>query len=217
MTVNDGNWFEERQIARPATAVRLMRSIRLFLLSGLILMLLYAAGFALFASHVAAMKAPDHPDPADAIIVFTGGHLRLEPALELLRTGKGRRLLISGVHPDADVSALRQATGAEPPLFDCCVDIDHLALDTTGNATETAKWLKANHFSSAILVTNNYHVPRSLIEMGRKAGDAKLAPYPVVNSRIDGLRWLLDRDVLRVLFIEYSKFVAALGRRLLAV
>ena len=77
-----------------------------------------------------------------------------------------------------------------------------------------AKWLKANHFSSAILVTNNYHVPRSLIELRQQARNATLSAYPVVNARLDGLRWLVNRDVLRVLFIEYSKFVAALGRNL---
>ncbi len=214
MTLNDGNWIEDGAAARPARAPRLMRAMKRALIAALALLVLYVAGFLFFAAHVAAMKVPERIDPADAIIVFTGGHLRLEPAVNLLREGVGRRLLISGVHPDADMRALQRATGAEAPLFACCVDIDHAALDTIGNAVETAKWLKANHFSSAILVTNNYHVPRSLIELRQQARNATLSAYPVVNARLDGLRWLVNRDVLRVLFIEYSKFVAALGRNL---
>ena len=41
--------------------------------------------------------------PEVAIIVLTGGQARLDAALELLKSGKGGRLLISGVHPSADL------------------------------------------------------------------------------------------------------------------
>ena len=45
---------------------------------------------------------------ADAIIVLTGGQSRLDAALDLLKSGKGKRLLISGVHPDADRDDLQR-------------------------------------------------------------------------------------------------------------
>jgi uncharacterized SAM-binding protein YcdF (DUF218 family) len=205
----------ERGGAGTVRARRGWRALRFAVIACLVLLALYAAGFAVFAIHVAGMKTPEDPAAADAIIVLTGGHFRLSPAVELLRARKGRRLLISGVHPDADVSALRAVTGAEPALFECCIDIDHLAQDTAGNAAESAKWLERHGFSSAIVVTNNYHVPRSLLEMRYHVRGAALSPYPVVNSRIDGLRWLAEPEVFRVLFTEYCKFTAALGRNLL--
>lgn len=172
----------------------------------------YLAGFALFANHVAGLKTPAAPPTADAIVVLTGGQSRLEAAVDLLRSGKGERLLISGVHPAARRPELQKATGAEATLFACCVDIDRAALDTIGNAVESAKWLADNGFSSAIVVTNNYHMPRSLLEMNRRANGVELVAYPVVNSDLGHGGWLTKPEALRVLFTEYGKFVMALLR-----
>lgn len=133
----------------------------------LVVAVAFAAGFAIFASHVSGLKTPSDTGSADAIIVLTGGHSRIGPAVDLLRSGKGRRLLISGVNPVADLDDLRRATGGERALFSCCVDIDHAALDTVGNATESAKWMASHGYGSAIVVTNNYHMPRSLLELRR--------------------------------------------------
>lgn len=176
------------------------------------LALLFGGGFALFATHISRMAAPDHLPSADAIIVLTGGQSRLEAALHLLKEGKGKRLLISGVNPAADREDIRAATGGDKSLFSCCVDIDHAALDTIGNAQESAKWVDSHAYGSVILVTNNYHIPRSLIEMRRLIGRAELKPYPVVNSSLDGGAWLTKPDVLRVLFMEYNKFLVSLAR-----
>mgnify|MGYP002620467805 CR=1 FL=1 len=174
--------------------------------------LAFLGGFAAFASHVARLTTPAELPQADAIIVLTGGEKRLDAAVDLLKSGKGRRLLISGVHPAARLSDLQRATGGDAGLFSCCVDIDHAALDTIGNAEESAKWVTSNAYDSVIVVTNNYHMPRSLLELKRLIGDAELQPYPVVNTRLDGGEWVANRAALRVLFTEYAKYLAALAR-----
>ena len=87
---------------------------------------------------------------------------------------------------------LQAATGGDTALFSCCVDIDHAALDTIGNAEESAKWVRSHDYGSVILVTNNYHMPRSLLEMGRLLGKEELEPYPVVNSRLDNGGWIVQ-------------------------
>ncbi|MBO6717383.1 MAG: YdcF family protein [Rhizobiaceae bacterium] len=176
--------------------------------------LLFAGGFVLFSDHVSTLAAPDEPEAADAIIVLTGGHYRLDTAVELLRTGKGRKLLISGVNPMAGEDDLQRATGADHELFDCCIDIDHAALDTVGNAAESAKWVTNNAYVSAILVTNNYHMPRSLLEMRRANSALTIVPYPVVNTPLGDGEWIRQPDALRVLFTEYTKYLAALARSL---
>ena len=48
-------------------------------------------------------------DEADAIIVLTGGQSRIDAAVDLLKSGKGKRLLISGVHPAASRAASTSA------------------------------------------------------------------------------------------------------------
>jgi len=191
------------------------RGLRLLILAFLIIMtggLAFLGGFAAFATHVARLTAPAEQPAADAIIVLTGGQARIDAAVDLLRDGKGRRLLISGVHPSARKSDLQRATGGDADLFACCVDIDHAALDTIGNAEESAKWVTSHAYDSVIVVTNNYHMPRSLLELKRMIGDAELYPHPVVNTRLDGGEWIGNRDALRVLFTEYAKYLAAVAR-----
>ena len=192
---------------RTLTGLLRIAAFALILIGGL-----FAGGFGLFARHVSELATPREVDAADGIIVLTGGQARLDAALALLSAGKGKRLLISGVHPAADRESLRAATGGDRTLFNCCVDIDHAALDTAGNAEESAKWVQSNHFDRVIVVTNNYHMPRSLLEMHRLASGVALEPYPVVNTRLDEGGWLRKPDALRVIFTEYAKYVAALAR-----
>ena len=176
--------------------------------------LLFTSGFAYFSDHISRLAAPHEPAGADAIIVLTGGQYRIDAAVDLLRSGKGKRLLISGVNPMADADDLQRATGADDALFKCCVDIDHAALDTVGNAAESAKWVSVNAYGSAILVTNNYHMPRSLLEMRRVNASLTIVPYPVVNTPLGGGEWMRKPEALRVLFTEYTKYLAALARSL---
>lgn len=174
--------------------------------------LAFMGGFAAFATHVSRLAAPADPDRADAIIVLTGGQARIDTAVDLLKSGRGQRLLISGVHPAARLVDLQRATGGDAGLFSCCIDIDRAALDTIGNAAESAKWVNSHAYARVIVVTNNYHMPRSLLELKRMIGDADLVPYPVVNTKLDGGEWLTDGDALRVLFTEYAKYLAAMAR-----
>ncbi len=175
----------------------------------------FVGGFGWFANHVARLTTPADPERADAIIVLTGGQSRLDAAMELLESGKGQRLLISGVHPSASRFQLQRATGGDKKLFSCCVDIDRAALDTIGNAEESAKWVENHAYDSVIVVTNNYHMPRSLLELGRLLGNARLEPYPVVNSDLGNGGWLTKPEALRVLFTEYNKYLLSLARGVL--
>jgi len=194
------------QRRRPA---KFLRSAALTILSALVL---FAGGFAFFATHVSRMATPSDPPAADAIIVLTGGQARIDAAVDLLKSGKGKRLLISGVHPATSSRMLQATTGGDTALFSCCVDIDRAALDTIGNAEESAKWVRRHAYERVILVTNNYHMPRSLLEIGRLLDREELEPYPVVNSKLDNGGWMTRPDALRVLFTEYNKYLLALAR-----
>jgi uncharacterized SAM-binding protein YcdF (DUF218 family) len=204
---NGGTGFDGRK--KPSRLASLLRASVLTLAGATVA---FAAGFGFFASHISGMATPKNLPSADAIIVLTGGQARIDAGLDLLKSGKGERLLISGVNPVADRDELRAATGADRTLFSCCVDIDHAAVDTIGNAEESAKWVRSHQYGSVILVTNNYHMPRSMLEMGRYIGEAELQPYPVVNTRLDNGKWMTKPDALRVLFTEYNKYLLALAR-----
>lgn len=170
----------------------------------------FAGGFLIFYEHVASMKPPANPK-ADAIVVLTGGYQRIDLGVQLLESGAGQRLLISGVNPATTGNHIRLLTKSSTGLFECCVDIGHDALDTAGNASETARWIKAHHYKNVILVTNNYHMPRSLAEIRRADDHSNFIPYPVE----DGLS-LSDIGqnplLLRTLASEYVKYLLVQSR-----
>ncbi len=177
----------------------------------------FILGFLAFVETISEMRQPELTAAADGIVALTGGQNRLEAAADLFAGGKGARLLISGVNPSIDKKDLLKAVGGDPAKFSCCVDIDHEALETVGNAEQTAEWAKAHGFNEIILVTNNYHMPRSLLELKRAAPKVKFIPYPVVNSDLANWSWMTRPDTARVLFAEYLKYLGALSRAVLPV
>lgn len=177
-----------------------------------IILLAFLVGFVAFGEKVTSMQPPTIDEPADAIIVLTGGQSRIQAAVNLLKDKRGKRLLISGVHPSTNEKALQRATHADQSLFDCCVDLDRSALNTIGNAAESERWIRTNNYRRVILVTNNYHIPRSTLEMSYLMKDVEFTPYPVVNGEHREHSWVAEGDTLRVLFIEYVKYLGAAVR-----
>ncbi|MGV1795030.1 YdcF family protein [Rhizobium lusitanum] len=170
-------------------------------------------GFLHFADSITTLKPPLDPK-ADAIVVLTGGYQRIDQAVELLRTGAGNRLLISGVHPTTTPSQIRKLTQSPANLFNCCVDVGYDALDTIGNAREAAKWIHARGYKSVLVVTNNYHMPRSLAELKYVDPATDFIPYPVVNSDLKTKNWFTDPNALRTMIYEYAKVLLAGARNI---
>lgn len=166
-------------------------------------------GFLKFTDTVSSYTYVASPAKSAAIVVYTGGPSRIEEAVKLLKAGKGKRLLISGVHPKITQKTLRSKFHIDQFLLDCCIDIDKHASNTLGNAVETAKWSNSHRFDSLIVVTNNFHMPRSVLETRRQLPDIKLIPYPVDTTEFNSENWYKDRSSLNLLFSEYSKYVAS--------
>lgn len=193
---------------------RFRRFARFVAATALVGVVAYCAGFFVFLADVSAFRTPTTDRQADGIVVLTGGYSRVDEAVRLLDAKKGERLLISGVHPSASPAVLAKAFAVDEDRFDCCIDIDHEALDTIGNATQTAEWARDNGFSSLLVVTNDYHMPRSLLELGDAMDGIELIPHAVVASQRDPESAEAQADRYRVLFGEYLKYSAARLRTL---
>ncbi|MGH7025597.1 MAG: YdcF family protein [Caulobacteraceae bacterium] len=179
----------------------------------LVVLLIWAAGLVEFGDRVAGLTPPNEPAPADGIVALTGGSdLRLEAAANLLESGKGKRLLVSGVDRRATRGDLWTVTGAAKPLFDCCVDLGFTAADTLGNARETAQWAKAMNYRSLILVTADYHMPRALIELKAAMPGASITPYPVATPSLDARHWAATTIGAKRMTLEYCKYLVILAR-----
>lgn len=175
-----------------------------------LLALFLIGGFVQFA-HRVATNTPAAGISADGIVALTGGESRIADAVALLREGRGRRLLISGVHPDTtreEIARMVTVAGSDR-LFTCCVDLDYAALNTVGNAQAARDWAVENGFATLLVVTSAYHMPRSLMELSRTAPELSLKPYPVRTERLVLERWWADQEVMRVMTAEYAKYLLA--------
>jgi uncharacterized SAM-binding protein YcdF (DUF218 family) len=100
-------------------------------------------------------------------------------------------------------------------MLACCVDLDREAQDTTGNATETRQWAKRKGFASLIVVTSDYHIVRSMVELAEAMPDVRLIAYPVSNPDLHLDDWWRRPDAFGLLLREYGKFLLAEARQAL--
>ena len=170
-----------------------------------------AGGFFVFAYHVDSLHTPSSLPEADGIVVWTGrGGGRLETAGALLKDGRGERLLISGVNEKTDIEALTPLLGLDVEMAECCVDLDYAALDTRGNARETAAWARVMGYDHILLVTSDYHMPRARIEIEYEIGRILITPVPVESANRQA--WWRDGSQIRRLLGEYGKYLLSLSR-----
>ena len=169
------------------------------------------AGFAVFAAAVFTYD-PHAPVSGDAVVVLTGGDLRVREGLRLFAAGAGRRILISGVNQSTTRKDLARHTDVIPLLFDCCVDVGQQALDTAGNAAETRAWLEPWGFQRLIVVTSNYHMPRSLLAFHRLLPGIELVPHAVVPSHYQPAEVWRHPGAIKLLVVEYLKSIPAAAR-----
>lgn len=188
-------------------------------LRGAILALMTAAvltfgfGFFAFAQNVRAAHAPDPAPEADAVVALTGGSTdRLATGVRLLKEGHGRRLLISGVNPEVRDAELFRILHIDSDLAECCVDLGRAAADTLGNASEAAAWSRRNGFHRIILVTDDYHMPRSLAEMRLALPEVEFIPYPVETRWTSPALWRSDVSAAARLGGEYVKYLTIRSR-----
>ncbi|MGJ3232454.1 MAG: YdcF family protein [Oceanicaulis sp.] len=176
-----------------------------------IILVAFVTGFALYV-HEARSLVPDERTRADGIVALTGGEGRVRTAVDLLRERRGGRLLISGVNPVSPPEDIARAAGAPAELFNCCIDTGEEAEDTRGNAREAAAWVTQNGYSTVIIVTNDFHMPRALLELQAAMPDTRLIAYaaptpPPWSSPGEARRWLQ----------EYAKYAAVFVRERVGV
>jgi uncharacterized SAM-binding protein YcdF (DUF218 family) len=131
--------------------------------------------------------------------------------VELLASGRGRRLLITGVAPTTNVAELVRLAPGHDRWFGCCIDLDYAAVNTVGNAAETRRWARERGFRSLVVVTSGYHMPRALLEISHRLPDVTLIPFPVITEQRRE-PWWSNPGTVRILVFEYLKLIVAAAR-----
>jgi uncharacterized SAM-binding protein YcdF (DUF218 family) len=188
-------------------------ALRRLAVAGASLGAIWAAGLVLFAM---VPSAENSTEATDVIVVLTGGSQRLNSGIALLREGKARKLFVSGVHQHVALGDLLRSSGdgseAIQDWAKCCVVLGHRAVDTLGNAGETAQWMRQQGFHSLRLVTAWYHMRRSLLEFERAMPEIEILPHPVFPDQIAHEHWWAKRKTVILVVNEYGKYLATLAR-----
>jgi uncharacterized SAM-binding protein YcdF (DUF218 family) len=164
------------------------------------LVIVWLLGFAWFA---AALPQPaPASEKTDVIVVATGGGGRIERGLAMLRAHAAGKLFVSGVDREVRPREFVAQYKVTPAEMACCVVLGYAALDTRGNALETANWVNNGHFRSLRLVTSDWHMRRSAGELEEVLPDVRLVEDAVPSE-----------PSLKTLLLEYHKLLASwLGR-----
>ncbi len=169
-------------------------------------LIFFIMGFISFIRYVKQMHIPDHPS-VSAIVVLTGEPIRIERAFELLENQIGEKIFISGVHHSVSKDILLQKIPIRQDLAECCIDIGYKALNTEGNAQEASAWAEKNNFHHVLIVTHDYHMPRTFLELQRINSTVQFIPYPIISHDLEENRSIFKIKILRVLLIEYLKIL----------
>jgi uncharacterized SAM-binding protein YcdF (DUF218 family) len=196
------------QPAKRSAAASLIFGAHMLLRACGVAVVVIGGGFLWFLSQLQSDERPPK-NPADGIVVLTGGSSRVADAVDLLASGYGKRLLISGVHWQTGTGELSRSLRDNKSWLACCVDLDYSAVDTRGNASETRRWAQERGFRSLIVVTSNYHMPRAIVELSHSMPDVLLIPFPVIGEKWRNEPWWSSGAAARLLVTEYAKFLAA--------
>lgn len=161
-----------------------------------LVVIVWALGFTWFAS---ALPLPLAPARTDAIVVPTGGEGRIARGLELLRTGMAQKMLVTGVDQDVRPVEFMAEFSVPAEVMDCCITLGFSALDTRGNARETAQWMEREGFTSMRLVTSDWHMRRTSVELSRQLPDNITVTRDAVRTQ----------PAFNTLFTEYHKLMLA--------
>jgi uncharacterized SAM-binding protein YcdF (DUF218 family) len=196
---------------RPRALVRLLGVIAFTVVAVALPPLLLGLGFLWFVWRLPADEVAITRN-ADGIVVLTGGPSRIADAIDLLAAGRGRRLLITGVHPTTNLAEIARLVPETQRTLASSIDLDHEAINTVGNAIETKRWIRERGYRSVIVVTSNYHMPRAMAELANQLPGITLIPFPVVTERLRAEPWWSSSTTARLLFAEYTKYVLAVTR-----
>lgn len=180
-------------------------------------LLMVLAGLTQLGYFLSILAREDTPSRADAVVVFMGAPGRLKTGYELVNQGAARRIVLSPSN--------KNAWRRWDKKFQLRPGVRHLdepyARTTLQNAFYASRMIRSLGLKTVILVTSDYHMPRSLALMklflagdGVKLHTRKVSARDAGNMRLNH-RWLMTRLVYNEMIecwgslMEYGAYLAS--------
>lgn len=137
----------------------------------------------------------------DCAVVLTGSPGRVREGFDLIAQGRVRKLIISGVYPQAELLDIFPQLPYYGPINEGDVVLEKRSLTTYGNAQQTQPLVEALQCKDIILVTSRLHMYRSLkIFHSVFPADFEIKPRAVIASQVDPDFFELALEVTKSLF-----------------
>ena len=150
------------------------------------------------------------------VVILTGGTNRIKEGFEVIykldkKSITNLKVLVSGTGKGFSKLSLQEKLnpGFDLRLIECCVELDSVSQNTYSNAIETSKWVSKNNIEEILLITSNYHIPRSILEFQNKMPNLKILYYPIIPKKHQINKWLKSFETFSLIFIEYCKYIIA--------
>jgi uncharacterized SAM-binding protein YcdF (DUF218 family) len=112
--------------------------------------------------HLLTLRNPGPPiRPADAIFVLTGGEGRIQEGFRAWSGGAARELYILGAGRTAPITRIVPEASRLPADALARVHVEGWSVNTLENAFSAKSAVGERKYSSVILVTSDYHIPRA--------------------------------------------------------
>jgi len=184
--------------------------MKILMVSIVILLALWSVGFAFF-SHYVFDYIGQNPDKDNVkkpvgIAVLTGGRYRIAKGIELLNSGYGEQLIISGVTKGVTLHDIAQKEKVEI-YDDMPLTLGYSATTTVGNAKEIKNWADMYKIKTIYAVTSFYHIPRSRAELKHLMPEVDIR-FVAVSSGYVRKHWWKHWGSFKFLAVEYCKYLA---------
>ncbi len=166
----------------------------------------YFIFFIAFAHKINAYKS-DNSTKTDAIIVLTGGKNRIQEGIKMMDNNLATKMFISGVSKQTSKKDLNISHNKD-------IELGYAATTTFENGIEVKEWINTNNIKTIRLVTSNYHLPRSLLEIKNQNKNIKVIESPIYSDNINK-RWWTSLKTTSFIFIEFNKFIYVYIRNLI--
>lgn len=141
---------------------------------------------------------------ADCGVVLTGGPGRVREGFDLLSQGMIKKLIISGVHPKAQLREIFPQRSFYPTVSEKDVVLEKRSTTTYGNVHQSLPLVEALRCRSVVLITSKVHMYRAKRSFEAVASDnLDLYERSVASGSEHGQLYELLLETIKSVFYSY--------------